>query len=262
MREKRFLVEAELRDLSFPIQVISRAYPEGQPTIANVSMAARIMSQFQVQWFDRFIQALHRHRRQMGAEALMVDMVDYQKILNANRVRLTLEYPFFIEQKTPVSKEACLVRYSCSYSAEISSVDKEPKITFSMKIPIVTTYSGSTPDQPGGLFGQSTVVDISIQSRVNVFPEDLVEIANRHALSPVYSFLTEEDQAYVIQQVHGDTKTSLALTDEIREELARNQDITWFSVRCANYGILYPYSTVIGTEKSIWVPQSGYDEEI
>jgi len=39
--------------------------------------------------------------------------------------------------------------------------------------------------------------------------------------------------------------------DEIKGELARNR-------RCSNFGMLHSYSTVIGTEKSRWVPFSGY----
>ena len=48
---------------------------------------------------------------------------------------------------------------------------------------------------------------------------------------------------------------------EIKDELARNRDIQWYLVCCTNSGMLHTYSTVIGSEKSNWVPFSGYDEE-
>jgi len=38
--------------------------------------------------------------------------------------------------------------------------------------------------------------------------------------------------------------------------------MTWYSVRCANYGMLHSYSTMVGTEKSSWVPYSGEADEI
>ncbi|OPZ90477.1 MAG: hypothetical protein BWY73_01310 [candidate division TA06 bacterium ADurb.Bin417] len=51
------------------------------------------------------------------------------------------------------------------------------------------------------------------------------------------------------------------MADGIRAELARRKSIHWYSVRVANFGMLHSYSTVIQTEKSMWVPFSGGDEE-
>jgi len=46
------------------------------------------------------------------------------------------------------------------------------------------------------------------------------------------------------------------MVDEIKSELAHNHDISWYSVRVSNYGMLHSYSTVISTEKSYWIPFS------
>mgnify|MGYP001815574604 CR=1 FL=1 len=40
---KKFLVDVEMKDLSFPMRVISKKDPEGQPTEADISISARIM---------------------------------------------------------------------------------------------------------------------------------------------------------------------------------------------------------------------------
>ena len=84
---------------------------------------------------------------------------------------------------------------------------------------------------------------------------------DKHALSPIYSFLSEEDQAFIIQKVHSEEKYSVMVLDEIKEELARNPLIGWYSVRCSNYGMLHSYSTIISTEKSMWVPFSSYESQ-
>lgn len=85
---------------------------------------------------------------------------------------------------------------------------------------------------------------------------------DRCALSPVYSFLSEEDQISIIQKVHSEQKSSVVMTDEIKDALAHNRAVDWYSVRCSNFGMLHSYSTVIGTEKSRWIPFSGYEEDI
>jgi GTP cyclohydrolase FolE2 len=130
-----------------------------------------------------------------------------------------------------------------------------------MEIPIITTYPGSDPDKPGGLFGQLSVIEVEAESQMEIYPEDIVEIVDRHALVPIYSFLTEEDEMFVIQKVHSEEKSSVIVTDEIKEELAQNGIIDWYSVRSSNYGMLHSYSTIIGTEKTMWVPSGSLEAE-
>lgn len=257
--KKRFLVDVGIRDLPFPMRVISREDPDGQSTIANISISTRIMQEFEARWIDKFIQIVHEHRDRIGTKTLKVNILDYLRELQATMVKIDFEYPFFIEKITPVSKQKCLVRHLCTYSAKISEVDEKTKVLFKVEVPVITTYPGSAPDKPGGLFGQLSIVVVEVEALEDVYPEDLIELVDKHALSPIYSFLSEEDQIFIIQKVHSEDKSSVVVTDEIKDELAKDQSINWYSVKCSNYGMLHSYSTIIGTEKSMWVPFSAYE---
>lgn len=259
--EKRFLVDVGMRDLPFPIRVASRLTPEGQPTVANISISARIMREFQAEWIDTFIRIVHAHRERIGTKTLRVNIRDYLEKLNASMVKVDFDYPFFVEKLTPVSKEKCLVRYPCTYSAKVSLLEKEAKIRFKVDVPAITTYPMSAREKPGGLFGQLSIVSAEVEAKKEIYPEDIVAIVDHHAVAPVYSFLTEEDQSFVIGKIHSQEKSSVVMTDEIKDEFARHRGILWYTVRCANFGMLHSYSTVISTEKSMWVPFSGYEEE-
>jgi GTP cyclohydrolase I len=253
--EKRFLVEVGMKDLPFPIRAASRVYPDGQVTIANISIFARINQEFEAQWIDKFIQIVHQHRDRIGTKTLKVNIMDYLKELQAHTVRVNFDYPFFIEKLTPVSKEKCLVRYLCTFSAKVSSVLEEAaKILFAIEVPIITTYPASVKEKPGGLFGQLSKIIVELESAKEIYPEDIVEIVDKHSLVPIYSFLTREDQSFLIEKVHTESKTSVVVTDEIKKDFSASPDIKWYSVRCSNYGMLHSYSTIISTEKSIWTP--------
>jgi len=258
MEEKnnKFMEDVGLRNLPFPMRVISKADPDGQPTIANISINARVMHEFEAKWIDKFIQIIHQHKNRIGAKTLRAHILDYLDQLKATAVRIDFEYPFFVEKITPVSKEKCLVRYSCMYSAKVTSVEGVAKILFKIEIPAITTYPGSTAEKPGGLFGQLSVVTVELASEKDIFPEDIVELVDKHALAPVYSFLTQDDREYIINRVHSVEKTSVEVVSEIKKELAFNRDISWYSVKSSNYGILQSYSTIIGIEKSSWIPFS------
>ena len=91
------------------------------------------------------------------------------------------------------------------------------------------------------------------------FAADPVEIVDRNALSPVYSFLTDEDQIHIITKVHSKRITSVVLTDAVKECLARDENVEWYSVRCDNFSMLHSYSTLVGIEKNMCIPSSCYN---
>jgi GTP cyclohydrolase I len=259
--DRRFLVEVGMNDLPFPVRVLSRESPEGQTTVANISISARIMREFEARWIDTFTQVVHQHRDRISTETLEENIADYVQALHASSVAVTLSFPFFYEKTLPVSKERCLVRYMCKYTVRANCVMPDPKTVLTVDVPVLTTYPASQPDEDGGLFGQLTIftLDVEAQKHKEVFPEDLIDLADRCALAPMYAYLTEEDQVHVIRQTHSEYKPSVVVLDEIKKVLARDRDIAWYAIRGANYGMLHPYSTVIGTEKSMWVPFSGCD---
>jgi GTP cyclohydrolase I len=260
--EKRYLVDIGMRKLPFPITVASKADPKGQATVANISIMARIMHDFEARWIDSFIQILHSHRDKIGTKTLRANIKDYIKTLKASMVKVDFEYPFFIEKLTPVSREKCLVQYLCVYSAKATSLDDDVRISFKIDVPVITTYPQSFSGKAFGLFGQLSVVSIEVQSNADIFPEDIVTLVDSHALAPVYSFLTDEDQRFLIEKIHKEEKTSVVLTDEIKAALSHNPEIEWCSVNCFNFGMMHTYSTYVQTEKSMWVPFSGYEDNI
>ena len=262
MKEKRFLVDVGMNDLPFPMKVVSRAYPGGQPTVANISISARIMHDFEARWIDEFVQIVHEHRDRIGTATLAVNIKDYVKKLQASMVRVNFDYPFFIEKLTPVSKEKCLVRYLCRYTVKALSIAGKASVLFKIAVPCITTYPVKQADNPKSFFGQLSVFHIEVEPKKDICPEDIVDIVDRHALVPVYSFLTEEDQKFVIEKIHSNDKPSVVVLDEIKSDLAYNGSVDWYSVNCNNFGMLHTYSTVIGTEKSSWVPFSGVEGEL
>ena len=255
--EKRFLTDVGIKDLPFPVKASSKVYPDGQLTVADISIRARIIQEFESRWIDKFIQIIHQHRDRIGTKTLTTNIMDYLKELEAKSVRIDFDYPFFVEKTTPVSKQKCMVRYLCTFSAKTSLLAEKPKVIFRMEVPAITTYPGSVSEKEGGLFGQLSVVVIEVEPDREIYPEEIVDVVDKHALSPIYSFLTDDDQSHLIHKIHSEKKSSVVMVDEIKEELSRDPELVWYSVRCSNYGMLHTYSTVIRTERNMWFP----DEE-
>ena len=256
-----FLADVGINNLSFPIRVPSRADPEGQHTIAEVSAYAHIMKEFRPRWMNKFMQVLHRDRRALGVAGMRVILEDLMQELRANKVTIRFDYPFFMEKTTPVTRERCLVKYSCSLEGWITVTRDKPAVLFRMRIPVITSHPASVLGEPGGLLGQLTLVNVELQSDKPLYPEDVAELVESYAVSPVYSYLAEEDQEYIINKIHSVFKPSTILIDRVKDRLARNEDIEWYSVECRDYGIVNNYTILARVEKSRWIPFSSYIEE-
>ena len=177
-------------------------------------------------------------------------------------MKIDFAYPCSAEKLTPVSGAPCLVKYNCRYAATAFSLSRPPRVVFRIEVPCITTCPASRAEMPGGMFGQLSVLDLQTGSENDVYPEDLVAIVDRHSLSPRYSYLTEDDQEAIIQKIHFEERTSVQVTDNVRTDLTCFPGVTWHSVRCSNHGMLHSYSTMIGTQKSGWVPYGGNSDEI
>lgn len=260
--KKRYLVDVGMDDFAFPFKIADRMHTEGVPTIGKISVHARINQEFEARWIDKFAQVLHQHRDAVGSHSLRRGIFDYLEALHADSVQVTLRFPFFVEKTTPVSGLTCLVSHDCTYRAKLSAFDKQPKLTLTVEVPTLTTDPCSSLDQPGLLFAQRTLVTVEVASLREIFIEDIVNTVDRHALIPVYSFLTPEDRAHLIGVAHSKTVSSVVLTEAVKNFLAPREDVDWYRVVCRNRGLLHLYSTEVATEKGSWVPASDFADAI
>ena len=193
---------------------------------------------------------------------MATNIQDYHKKLNANSVHVEMAFPFFYEKRTPVSHEKCLVRYQCTYLASYPSVSRKGlRTTLRINCPVITSDPLPANGNAGCAFGQLSHVQLEVIPKGELYPEDLIELVDRHALAPVYSYLTPDDQRNLAQRISHERKTSVVMVDEIKTDLACDSSVDWYFVSCSNYGMLHVYNTAISTEKSYWVPFSGIEDQ-
>jgi GTP cyclohydrolase IB len=242
------LLEVGVRDLPYPVRVPSRADPRGQPTVARVSLEASVAHEFEADWADRLVRVLHEHRERISAPALKQDVGAYLEALGAGMVEISLEYPFFVEKRTPRTGQKCLVKYDCTYCIVGLLPRSAPKVFFKIAVPCITT--GPSPDgrRRGASVGQVSTVTLETESQRDVYAEDLVALVDRNALAPLYSFLGPEDREDVLRRIRTQRRTSVELVERVRGELSADPGLGFYSVRCLDSSFLRPYRTLIGEE--------------
>ena len=256
------LTDVGVADLPWPVRVPSRAAPRGQPTVARVAVEARVAREFEADWVDRLLRILHEHRDSIGTQALRREVGAFVEALGASMVAVTLDYPFFVEKRTPRTGQKCLVKHDCSCSVVALSPDASARVFFTIGVPCITTGPSPEGRHGGASVGQSSLVTLETESRGDVFPEDLVALVDRNALAPLYSFLAPEDREDVLRLIHTGRRTSVEMVERIRNELAADPGLGYYSVRCLDSSFLHPYHTMVGQKMGPRKPRGPWlDEE-
>lgn len=248
-------------DLPHPIRAPSRADSQGQPTVARISVEASVARQFEVDWIDRFVQVLHAHRERISTRDLRQDVGAYMEAFEARMVEVTLDYPFFVEKRTPQTGQKCLVKHDCTYSLVALSPAATPRVFFRITVPCITT--GPSPDgrRRGSSVSQLSTVPLETESQRDVYPEDLVALVDRNALAPLYSFLAPEDREDILRRIRTQRRTSVEMVERVRGELAADPSLGFYSLRCLDSSFLHTYHTIIGEEMGPSKPRRPWTEE-
>ena len=108
-------------------------------------------------------------------------------------------FPYFIEKKAPVSGAESLMEYKCSYTGTLT---KKADFILGVEVPVTTLCPCSKEMSEEGAHNQRSLVKIAIRAKKLVWIEELVELAEAAASSPVYALLKREDEKAVTEQAY------------------------------------------------------------
>ena len=102
---------------SYPILVLDRTRGE-QSTVARIAMSVNLPHQFKGTHMSRFIEVLNEHRGEVTLRTLPVILKRLQSRLEAERARIEVVFPYFLEREAPVTRARALMDYACTFTGE------------------------------------------------------------------------------------------------------------------------------------------------
>ena len=100
-----------------------------------------------------------------------------------------------------------------------------------------------------GAHNQRGIVKVAVKFDGFVWIEDIVDIIESSASSPVYSLLKRPDEKYVTEQAYDNPKFVEDITREVALKLEEVDDITWFSVGSENWESIHNHSAYAYLER-------------
>jgi GTP cyclohydrolase I len=244
------LQKVGVRGVEYPIRVLDKAH-KIQHTIARADLFVNLPRHFKGTHMSRFIEIFHAHHTDLSLRGFLAMLAEIREKLDAERAFSLLTFPFFLERFAPVTGQAGIIRYDCTYEGNVSA-DKQDFFV-SVSVPVTNLCPCSKAISSHGAHNQRGVVRIRVRYEAFFWIEDIITLAEQAASSPIYAVLKREDEKFVTQTAYENPRF---VEDVVREVYRALIDFRCdggvpfqtFSVEAENQESIHPHNAYARAE--------------
>ncbi|MBR5734661.1 MAG: GTP cyclohydrolase I FolE2 [Desulfovibrionaceae bacterium] len=239
-----------IRDISMPLLLRCRETgPNGdvQRSVASIDISVDLPPAFKGTHMSRFVEGLQNWAEISDAldyQALKQLLIDTCQRLNAQRAHVVFRFPYFLQRKAPASGRAALMPYQCAITGELLYAEKDPRPDFNLEvvIPVMTVCPCSKAISDEGAHSQRADVRISVSMKGRIWIEELIEIAEESASSPVYTLLKREDEKYVTEHAFANPCFVEDVVRAVAMRVSRHPLVTSFSIDVESHESIHAHN--------------------
>ena len=198
---------------------------------------------------SRFIEVFHKYREDISINHFMEMLEEIRTKLEAEESFGKISFPYYIEKEAPVTRSKGIIRYMCTYEAEVSEEGK--KFYLEVKVPVTTLCPCSKAISEYGAHNQRGTVTVKILYKDFFWLEDLIEVIENSASSPLYSVLKRQDEKFVTEHAYDNPRFVEDVVREVYIALKNFEGggkFTWFSVEAENEESIHAHNAYAYTE--------------
>ncbi len=192
---------------------------------------------------SRLVEVIYDHRENINHDGLIDMAGDLVTKLEALESKVEVSFPYFVDQYSPVSKLHNLMTYNARFSAETGLTN----MIFKMGVDVdVMTVCPCALEEcgTGASHVQRGLVKIDVEPEKDewVWLEDLIDIANCAASSPVYERLKRPDEKYVVLRGFEFPRFVEDVVRECVVQIEMRDDIFGYNISCENFESIHQHN--------------------
>lgn len=229
--------EVGIRSIRYPITVWDREQGK-QTTVADVAMSVGLPADVKGTHLSRFIELLHDNADELTQRTLPAVLRRMQERLGSDKARLAVSFPYFMPRSAPVTGATALMDYNCSFSAQ--AVGTTTTFSVRVEVPVTSVCPCSKAISDYGAHNQRGLITIEVWPRyiddelALVWIEELVEIAEASASSPVFPLLKRADERHVTMQGYDNPVFVEDMVRNVAVALGADFRLAGFTVEAVN----------------------------
>jgi GTP cyclohydrolase I len=227
-----------IRNIRYPITVRDKNN-ERQQTVADVSLSVNLPHTNRGTHMSRFIEVLDRFKNEVSYQSLDLILLEVKRSLKAEDSHIELAFPFFLKKKAPVSGLESLMSYQCVISATYTN---HLEISTRVDVPVHTLCPCSKEIADVSAHNQRGMVAITVGMTKFIWIEDLIQIAEDSASSPLYALLKREDEKFVTESAYENPRFVEDVVREVALRLEKLPGLRYHVVEVENFESIHNHS--------------------
>jgi len=242
IKNGRVIDKVGVTDVSYPIVVMDKKYGS-QHTIAKARMSVQLPREFRGTHMSRFLEILNSVGRSRITPGKIKDiLVSIKTVLDAEAAHVLLEFPYFIDKAAPVSGAEGMREYQCGFEGIL---DEHGEVHFFLDLTV--TVMNLCPCSRELSIGKSahnqrSTVNVRLKCNKLVWIEDVVDIIESCASSPVYTLLKRVDEKEVMDLAHDKPRFVEDIVREISTKLDLIEGILYYRIESENYESIHDHN--------------------
>lgn len=192
-----------INGIRYPISVWDRDQGK-QATIAEVSMSVGLPAHVKGTHLSRFVELLHENAGELTQRTIPGVLARMQERLGSHTAQLSMSFPYFLSRPAPVTGATALMDYSCHFRSRAAG--EGVAFSIEVQVPVTSVCPCSKAISDYGAHNQRGMITIEVWPRYEdddfalIWIEDLIDVAESSASSPVYPLLKRADERHVTMQ--------------------------------------------------------------
>jgi GTP cyclohydrolase I len=229
--------EVGISGIRYPIAVWDRV--EGkQNTVAELSMSVGLQADVKGTHLSRFVEILHAGSGELTQRTVPLVLQQMQQKLGSHTAQLTVRFPYFLSRSAPVTGATALMDYTCEFRARAAG----DALTFSLEVqvPVSSVCPCSKAISDYGAHNQRGLITLEVWPRYEldefalIWIEELIEVAESSASSPVFPLLKRADERYVTMQGYDNPVFVEDMVRNVAGRLASDPRVDEFRIEARN----------------------------
>jgi GTP cyclohydrolase I len=243
------LSKVGVKGLEYPIRVLDKV-KKVQHTTARVDLYADLPRHFKGTHMSRFIEIFHRYREDLSMPRFLDMLKAIRTDLEAESAFGSMTFPYFLEKNAPVSGLPGMMSYECRYQGWVRAPKdggpmkkgEDRHFTVSVSVPVTTVCPCSKAISDRGAHNQRGMVRVDLELGPFFWIEDIIDLVEKAASSPVYSLLKREDEKFVTEHAYDNPKFVEDLVRDVYIEIKDMKVFPRFSVEAENFESIHNHS--------------------
>ncbi len=234
-----------VKNLSYPVTVLDRANAI-QHTVGSISMTVSLPHRFRGTHMSRFVEILNEHHRELHIDRIDDILKKMKERLDAEEASMEVVFPYFMEKSAPASGARSLMEYRCYFQGNLSD---RADFVLGVDVPVTTLCPCSKELSKRGAHNQRSQVRIRVRYAGFVWIEELIEVAETSASSPLYALLKRKDEKVVTEHAYNRPMFVEDVVREIAVKLDADSRIVWYSVESENMESIHNHNAYAKVER-------------